>query len=74
MDATAQQDSAAAFRRTGYHFYRPDSDDSGNVKRLDKIQWATALVLIQRQTGWILAKDPAEPDPRQLALMPDDVA
>lgn len=72
MNATAQQDAAAAFRKTGYHFYRGESDGSGNLRRLDKIDWPAALVLIQRQTGWILAKDAAEPDPRQLALVPDD--
>uniref|UniRef100_A0A6M3K912 Uncharacterized protein n=1 Tax=viral metagenome TaxID=1070528 RepID=A0A6M3K912_9ZZZZ len=72
MDATTQRDSAAAFERTGYHFYRGDSDSSGNLRRLDKLDWSAALVLIQRHTGWILAKDAAEPDPRQLVLVPDD--
>lgn len=73
MDAHAQQAAAAAFERTGYHFYYPDSDGSGNMKRLTKVSWATALVLIQRgeTRGWILAKDATESDPRQLALVAD---
>jgi len=75
MNATDQAEAAAAFEETGRHYYRPMSDGSGNVKRLEKIEWATVLVEIQRRTGWVLARDAEDrPDPRQLSLVPDDAA
>lgn len=72
MDAPTQQAAAEAMAATGYHWYRPDSDGSGNVKRLERVPWPTALVLIQRgqSKGWILAR---EPEPRRhLALVEDE--
>jgi len=74
MDARTQTEDAAAFEATRRHYYRPVSDGSGNVKRLEKIEWATALVMIPRgdTKGWILARDAKESDPRQLSLVPDE--
>lgn len=76
MNSATQQDAATAFERTGWHFYCQASDTSGNVKRLLKIPWATALVKIQRgeSRGWILARDAEQTDPAQLRLVPDDAA
>jgi len=74
MDARSQQDAAAAFEAVGWHFYCPASDGSGNVKRLLKIPWATALVKIQRGEGrgWILARDATEPSACPLYLVPNN--
>ena len=72
MNAHDQQRHADALLRSGRHFAAPKRDGSGNVTRLEPIPWTAAVVEIMRRTGWVLCEDcPAEPDPRQLVLLPN---
>ncbi|GMV07401.1 MAG: hypothetical protein AMXMBFR53_36760 [Gemmatimonadota bacterium] len=68
MDATTQACAALAMEATGYHWYRQVTV-RGNVAELERIPWATALVLIQRgqSRGWVLARD-VQRDPSQIPL------
>ncbi|MDP2957333.1 MAG: hypothetical protein Q8N53_12990, partial [Longimicrobiales bacterium] len=74
MDARSQTADAAAFESTGLHYYVPGSDGSGNYVNPRRMDWTEALGEIKRRTGWVLARDEEPTDPRQLKLVPDDVA